>query len=87
MSQNGAGFSYSNYVIRVDIGFKSVKPKVCLGHFPLEKFLKNIRLLKKSCSFFNFEQLFFSNLIFLRNFFKGSYEEQMIYLEKLMVCV
>ena len=40
--------------------------------FPLEKFLKNIKLLKKSCLFLNFKQLFFSNLMFLRNFSKGN---------------
>ena len=42
---------------------------VDLDHFPLEKFLKKYRLLKKSCLFFNFKQLFFSNPYFLRNFF------------------
>jgi len=39
--------------------------------FPLEKFLKNTYFLKKSCLFFDFKQLFFSNFMFLRNFSKG----------------
>ena len=46
-----------------------------MDHFPLKKFLKNIGLLKKSCSFFNFKQLFFSNLMFLRNFSKGKWSK------------
>ena len=43
-----------------------------MDKLPLEKFLKNIRLLKKSCLKLKNKQLFFSNLYFLRNFSKGS---------------
>ena len=44
-----------------------------LDQLPLEKFLKKYRLLKKSCSFSDFKQLFFNNFMFLRNFFKGNW--------------
>ena len=46
-----------------------------LDHFPLEKFLKKYRLLKKSCSKSKNKQLFFSNLYFLRNFSKGKWSK------------
>ena len=41
--------------------------------FPLKKFLKNIRLLKKICLFFNFKPLFFRKYVSLINFFKGNW--------------
>ena len=44
-----------------------------LDQLPLEKFLKKHRLLKKSCLKSKNEQLFFSNLYFLRNFSKGKW--------------
>ena len=52
---------------RAGIGYAVIKN----DHFPLEKFLKNIILLKKSCLKLKNKQLFFSNLMFLRKFFKG----------------
>ena len=41
--------------------------------FPLEKFLKNYKLLKKSCLKLKNEEVFFSNMVFLRNFSKGNW--------------
>ena len=43
--------------------------------FPLENFLKNIKLLKKSCLKLKNKQLFFRKLVFLRNFSKGKWSK------------
>ena len=61
-----------NYNLSSHFKFFNVFLRLHFAHFPLKKFFKNIRLLKKSCLKLKNKQLFFSNPMFLKNFSKGN---------------